>query len=516
MPPLRVNTGSGSTATPASLAASGKLAGAKSTSPSTPWAYTSLSAYNRVTAQYADIAAANARNAFLIRQAQLRAQEEARRRALEEERRRREMERMQAQQIANRQALAEQQGGIPISETPFAGATPAQIQAFLGPQGPQAVSNLTAGQGPMEEGFSIRGLAGRLTMAGEEIEQNKQLELVRQIMANSQDTIAKAKAATAGNIYEEINALEENYNYRVMQTAIDVWGQPREQMAFNPDTGRMEVAGLDWSYTVEGAEGWGRPDAYLGLAPGQVPFRRPKAPKEDAPYEEWVAYRNKLQQSIRKPLYKEDSVMETLWNMGTEGVRKFQKMLLQGQFYDTNDNVKLGVIGAKEIAWMRDLMTYANINGYTWEQQLEFELEGAAKAAAQSSGGGGYGGGGGGGGTTTYKQIQYTQTSIAQARSLLVNILKEALGREPTDSEVTKFVALLNKAESKSPTKTVTRTTTEGDMTTAVSRMTPSGVDAEYLAREFARGIGGGEPFQANAETNYLAGLLESLGRASV
>lgn len=512
---IKIDTGSGSTATPASLAASGKLNGARATSANTPWAYTSLSAYNRVTSQYADMAAANARNAFLIRQAQLRAQEEARRRALEEERRRREMERMQAQQEANRRSVAQERGAIPVSQTPFAGASPAQIQAFMGPQGPQAISALTAGQQP-QDGFSIQGLGSRFAMFGEDIAESKQLDLVRQIMSNSQDTIAKAKAATAGNIYEEINALEENYDYRVMQTAIDVWGQPREQMAFNPDTGRMEIAGLDWSYVNEGAEGWGRPTAYLGLAPGQIPFRRPKAPEEGAPYEEYVAYRNKLQQSIRKPLYTEDSVMETLWNMGTEGVRKFQKMLLQGQFYDTNDNVKLGVIGAKEIAWMRDLMTYGNINGYTWEQQLDFELQGAAMAAAQSSGGGGYGGGGGGGGTTVYKQIQYTQTSIAQARSLLVNILKEALGREPTDSEITKFVALLNKAENKSPTKTVTRTTTEGDMTTAVSRVTPSGVDAEYLAREFARGIGGGAPYQANAEANYLAGFLESLGSASV
>ena len=231
---VKIDTGSGSTATPASLAASGKLAGARATSPNTPWAYTSLSAYNRVTSQYADIAAANARNAFLIRQAQLRAQEEARRRAIEEERRRKEMERAQAQAEANKRALAEGDGAIPVSQTPFAGASPAQMQAFMGPQGPQAVSALTAGQQPDEGGFSIRGLAGRMVGAADDIAENKQLELVRQIMANSQDTIAKAKAATAGNIYEEINALEENYDYRVMQTAIDVWGQPREQMAFNP------------------------------------------------------------------------------------------------------------------------------------------------------------------------------------------------------------------------------------------------------------------------------------------
>ena len=120
--------------------------------------------------------------------------------------------------------------------------------------------------------------------------------------------------------------------------------------------------------------------------------------------------------------------------------------------------------------------------------------------------------GGGGGGTTVYKQIQYTQTSVAQARSMLVSVLTEALGRYPTDGEVQRFLELLNKAENKSPTKTVTRTTTEGDNTTAVSRTTPSGVDAQAMAEEFARTVQGGKPFEERAVDRYLNALLNSMG----
>jgi hypothetical protein len=115
-----------------------------------------------------------------------------------------------------------------------------------------------------------------------------------------------------------------------------------------------------------------------------------------------------------------------------------------------------------------------------------------------------------------YKQIQYTETSVAQARTLLTGILREALGREPTDSEVSKFLLILNKAEAKSPNRTITTTTNNGDMTRAVSRSTPSGVDPEALAEEFAQNIGGGRPYEANAQTRYLTALLESLGRPSV
>jgi hypothetical protein len=364
-------------------------------------------------------------------------------------------------------------------------------------------------------------------------------------MEGTYDSISKAKQLGSPTIYEEIAMLEETYDQRVAQAAVEIWGRPRELTYYNPETGQVEFGGWDWSYTDQGAPGvepgsveywrrqmggggttdvsmgaeggYGRPVEYLGLDRGAVPQARPTPPAEDAPYSEWAAYRNQLQQSIRKPMYRPESVMETLWAMGPDGVKQMQKQALKAQWYDSNDVVKFGVIGPKEVSWMEDLMALGNMNGTTWEEQFSMEIQGSLEAAARaSSGGGGYGGGGGGGGTTVYKQIQYTQTSMAQARSLLVGILTEALGREPTDSEVSKFVAMLNKAESKSPSRNVTKTTTEGDMTTAVSRTTPSSVDPEMLAREFAQDIGGGKPYEANAQARYLSALLESLGSASV
>jgi hypothetical protein len=101
---------------------------------------------------------------------------------------------------------------------------------------------------------------------------------------------------------------------------------------------------------------------------------------------------------------------------------------------------------------------------------------------------------------------------MAQARTTLTAVLKDALGRMPSEQELADFIAMLNEAESKSPTKTVTRTTKTGDNTRAVARTTPSGVDPQQMAEEFAADIGGGAPRAAKAETDYLMGYLSSLG----
>lgn len=537
MPPVRYSTGNGSTASLGAQAGVGKVNGARNVSPNSPWTYRTISDYNRAT--YSDMPSANERNAFLIRQAQRQAAIAAQQRRAEEARRLAEMERQQALQEQNRSIIASQASTqIPLSSTPFAGASRPAIINYLGPQGPEALSNLTSGPN-MTPTSAFKDLATKaLGIASAQVA-TANSEAVSRIMADSQANIAKTKQLTSPTIYEEINMLENTYDERVAQAAVEIWGRPRELTYYNPDTGQVEFGGWDWAYDPESsaapvpgsveawrqkltgeapAQGFGRPVEYLGLERGQVPAPRPAAPDADAPYSEWARYRDELQQSVRKPKYMPESVMETLWAMGPEGVKQMQKQMLKAQWYDTNDFVKLGVIGPKEIAWMKDLMSYANINGMTWEQQFELELRASAEAAARAgSGGGGYGGGGGGGGgTTVYKQIQYTQTSLAQGRSLLVGILREALGREPTDTEVAKFMSILNKAESKSPTKTVTKTTTEGDMTRAVSRTTPSGVDPEAMAEEFAQSIRGGKPYEANAQARYLTALLESLGRPRV
>ena len=88
-----------------------------------------------------------------------------------------------------------------------------------------------------------------------------------------------------------------------------------------------------------------------------------------------------------------------------------------------------------------------------------------------------------------------------------------ALGRIPTDDELKRFVQLLNDAESKSPS-TVTTTTSydkNNNATSSVSSSTPSTVDEQALARQFAQEIGGAQYGSYGAD-NYISGLMQYLG----
>lgn len=296
------------------------------------------------------------------------------------------------------------------------------------------------------------------------------------------------------SIYDEIAALENSYTKRRYDAAVRAWGEPTKEK--NPDGSERIVWGTN------GME-------YLGMAPGQIASPTLQAPAEDAPYKDWVKYRNRLksQQSIMdKKMYTDSSIMETYYGMGTKGIKEMQRAFLKAGLYDENDVVALGNVGEKEISFMRDLMTLANINGTTWEEQFAMFQSAAKEQAARG------GGGGGGGGTSVYTQIQYNQTSMAQGRALLISILKDSLGRYPTDDEVAQFIDMLNKAESKSPSKTVTRTTTGEGATRSVARTTPSTVDPQALAEQFAQEIGGGKPYAAGKRDQYLIGYLNSLG----
>jgi hypothetical protein len=486
-------------------------------SPDRSWTYKGISQYNLPSSitYFDDVAAANARNTFLIRQAQRRAEMEAeRRRRLEEERQRKEAEK--------RLRLA-QQLRADESDTPIPGKyDEAGNPMGLGTPGPGTYAPFpadTIGQeAPVGGAFGDlfqRAASRSMSMRPTSVEN----EAITRVMAGAKSNdFATTKQLMSPSIYDEVTLLENSLETRKAAAAVEQWGRPKELTYYDAETGQTVFGGWDWSYSGSGLDGWGRPVEYLGLERGQVVAPQPTAPPEGAPYSEVVAYRDQLNQQIRPALYRPESVMDTLYAMGPEGVKQLQKQAVKAQWYPADRGVAFGVIDETIIGLMTEAMTYANINGTTWEnivaQGYEASLQSIARAAAASSGGGG--GGGGGGGTTVYKQIQYTETSVAQARTLLTGILREALGREPTDSEVSKFLLILNKAEAKSPNRTITTTTNNGDMTRAVSRSTPSGVDPEALAEEFAQNIGGGRPYEANAQTRYLTALLESLGRPSV
>lgn len=335
-----------------------------------------------------------------------------------------------------------------------------------------------------------------------------------------------------------MNLLDQRYYNK----AVEVWGEPYEVQEpiiigydedgnpqFLTEDGEpdgklvMQTVDLDWTYKIDeetGARLGGRPVAYLGMSPERgeenllaVNLRRIPAP--DADITEWRKFLNSLDTAFTAPKYMPESVYNVLQWMPVQDRVQMQKKFLAAGLYETNDPIKFGRISPEDNAIMTGLMSMANQQGLTWEQVLDESIMIADKARAMASSGGGGGGGGGGGATTTYKQIQYTQTSVAQARALLIGVLTEALGRYPTDKEVEEFLAIVNKKEKKSPSKTVTQTTTMGDTTRAVTRMTPSTVDVQDLAEEFARSIGGGSEFEENAVDRYLNALLNSLGGVS-
>lgn len=517
MPPIQYPTGSGSTSSLPVQAASGNVNGAKGMSPDRGWTYKGISSYNLPSSitYFADVSAANARNAFLIRQAQRRAEIEAQRLRLEEERRRKEMEKQQRLQEQNRAAA---QGADVAAPTPGKYDEYGRPMPLGGPEpgtyAPFPVD--TIGQEAPGGAFGnlFQRAQGMSSMRASSVTD----EAVGRVMAGQKSNdFAATKQLMSPTIYDEITLLENSFEARKAAAAVEQWGRPKELTYYNADTGQTVFGGYDWSYSGDGIDGWGRPVEYLGLERGQVVAPQPTKPAEGAPYSEILAYRDQLKQQIRPALYRPESVMDTLYAMGPEGVKQLQKQAVKAQWYPADSPVAYGVIDETVIGLMEKAMTYANVNGTTWEnivdQSYQASLQSIARAASSSYGGGG---GGGGGGTTVYKQIQYTETSVAQARTLLTGILREALGREPTDTEVSKFLLILNKAEAKSPNRTITTTTTNGDMTKAVSRSTPSGVDPEALAQEFAQNIGGGRPYEANAQTRYLTALLESLGRPSV
>ena len=287
---------------------------------------------------------------------------------------------------------------------------------------------------------------------------------------------------------------------------------------------RTEIIGQDWAYATDASytdpetgeivpkREFGRPVEYLGMPRGLIISNIPAAPAEDADMSEWSKYYRGLQTANAVPLYQPEAPVVTLNKMDVKQRAKLQKTLLAAQLLPPDMLVVPGQMSEELIETMAGLMTDANQAGTTWEVQVQQRLTEAAKRESLNTGPGG-GGGGGGGGTTTYKQVQYNQTSVAQARSLLIGVLTEALGRYPTDEEVEEFLTMLNKEEKRSPSKNITTTTSSGGNTTAISRMTPTTVDAQALAEDFARSIDG---FDENATDRFMNALFESLGETRV
>ena len=254
---------------------------------------------------------------------------------------------------------------------------------------------------------------------------------------------------------------------------------------------------------------------YLGItlemqAQGLLPAPDiPNHPGPDATEAQLDSYRRQLQNSFRVPQYKVGDEWR-YWLTADRASRvEFQKYARAAGAYEDNEFVSRGDIGESEQRIMTDWMTRANMMGVSWEDIARMDVKQRQAELAASRGGGG--GGGGGGSPTRSVNIQYTQTSVAAARSLMEAVLADAIGRPPTRSELQGFLAMLNAAENKSPTRTVTNYVRGDNSTTATSRTTPSTVDPEAMARQYAQQINGGEEFADYQNNKYLTALIDML-----
>ena len=247
---------------------------------------------------------------------------------------------------------------------------------------------------------------------------------------------------------------------------------------------------------------------------GYIPGRLPNPLKPDATdKEKYEYYKASKTGMFVAPRFRYGDEYTSLATMTREEKVQLQKNLKRAGYYQEGESVIPGIIQAHEINYLQDAMAEANITGLDLPDV--YKMRAITLAEMKKSGYGG-GGGGGGGSPTRTVDITYNTTSMKEGRAMLAGVLADALGRAPTDSELAQFMAKLNDAESKSPTKTITRYINGGGTRTSISRSTPSDVDPEQMAEEFAQGIDGGKPYEANKRDSYISGLLKSLGGFSV
>jgi len=312
----------------------------------------------------------------------------------------------------------------------------------------------------------------------------------------------------------QMDYLSREWVQEAGQTFLDQKASVQEQAygtpvnAANPDKGPM---GEDIFYY--GAD----EQKYLGIdtemqSYGYVATRVPTKPPKNATPEERYAYTQQMKEALSAPLYKVGSQYQMLSGLDRQQRIKLQKQMIAAGIYTDKDMIVPGLFTVNDIEKYAAVLGQANVWGYDVEKTLSIlkighkdmlrRIEEARRAA---------GGGGGGGAVTQQTQINYTQTSIAQGRSLLASVLSDALGRAPSKAELAEFMARLNGQENKSPTKTITNYVRSGDSMTSTSRTDPTDVDPEQMARTFAAEINGGDEMFDYKANGYLDKLMQSL-----
>lgn len=102
-----------------------------------------------------------------------------------------------------------------------------------------------------------------------------------------------------------------------------------------------------------------------------------------------------------------------------------------------------------------------------------------------------------------------------QAWGLLRDVIRNELGRNPTDAEVDDFQAALNTAQTKAPVVTTATTTTDAAGNSTVNQTKTGGMDSQGFARKYVDDADAKEHSAYQAATTYFSAFQNAIGRTA-
>lgn len=148
------------------------------------------------------------------------------------------------------------------------------------------------------------------------------------------------------------------------------------------------------------------------------------------------------------PEYQTWQINSTLQSMSAPELARFrEKAKAAGLYRDDAYLPQSEDVYPADVEVMSMLMTEANITSFdSWEAVLEQRIQNpSGELGDGTESGTGYEG------PTTQRDIVYNETSIDAGRSILRNLMRSMIGREPSDSEVSQYVSYLNRKERNNP-----------------------------------------------------------------
>lgn len=188
------------------------------------------------------------------------------------------------------------------------------------------------------------------------------------------------------------------------------------------------------------------------------------------------------------PEYLVSDVGSTLQSMTDEELSKFRQRAIAAGLWNPDVFPSAYGVTEEDMRIMSSLMSQANWSKATSWDALLYELEQNPNA---DLGEGGSGSGSGGFEPSTTTQKVYSKTSVEAGRSYLRAYMAELLGRAPTDSEVSRYVASLNRVENRRPQITETTRTmgdNENDIISTTRTLGNAPEPTEFLRREVEEG----------------------------